>query len=256
MERIDTLIVDDERLARNRVKRLLSLDPDIHVVGECAHGEEAMEMVRGRTPQLMFLDIQMPGIDGFGVLDSLEREQLPVVVFVTAYGDYALKAFEARALDYLLKPFDRRRFYETLKRAKTQVELARNGAANRRLIELMENLETKRQDQARIAIRTGGHVVFLKTQSIDWVEAADNYVNVHCGGETHVVRETLNSFAGKLDTGRFFRIHRSTIVNLDRVKEFQPWLRGDNLVVLENGTKLTLSRSYREKLRGALLKAI
>jgi two-component system LytT family response regulator len=253
MERIKTLIVDDERLARNRVRRLLSLDPDIEITGECAHGAEAMKALGAQAPHLVFLDIHMPGIDGFGVLESLERDQLPVVVFVTAHHAYALKAFEARAFDYLLKPFDRKRFHETLKRAKSQVELARNPATNRRPIELMENLDATRQEKTRVAIRTGGHVVLVKTESIDWVEAAGNYVCLHCAGETHVVRETLNSFEAKLGAGRFLRIHRSTIVNLDRVKEFQPWLRGDYQVVLQDGTKLTLSRGYREKLRDVAL---
>ncbi|MFN7919208.1 MAG: LytTR family DNA-binding domain-containing protein [Bryobacteraceae bacterium] len=254
-QQISAVIVDDERLARNRIRRLLSLDSDIDVMAECANGPEAVEFLASQTPELLFLDVQMPGMDGFGVLDSLGREQLPVVVFVTAYDTYALRAFEAHAFDYLLKPFDRKRFNDVLRRAKTQVGLRRGGQVNQRLLELLEGMEQKRTDPTRIAIRTGGHVVLVKTQTIDWVEAADNYVCLHCGGETHVVRETMNSFERRLDPNRFLRIHRSTIVNLDRIKEMQPWFRGDYQVMLHDGTKLTLSRSYRDRLRGVLLKA-
>jgi len=256
MQPIPTVIVDDERLARNRIRRLLSLDPEIDIVGECANGPEAAETL-GREPvELLFLDVQMPGMDGFSVLEGLPRERLPVVVFVTAYDTYALRAFEVHAFDYLLKPFDRTRFFDVVKRAKAQVTLVRSGDVNRRLLELLEGMEHRRSDANRIAIRTGGHVVLVKTQNIDWVEAADNYVCLHCGGETHVVRETMNSFERRLDTNRFLRIHRSTIVNLDRIKEMQPWFRGDYQVVLHDGTKLTLSRSYRDRLRTVLMKPI
>lgn len=255
MPLIRTVIVDDERLARNRLRRLLSLDPDIDVVAECATGAEAVALLCTQLPELLFLDVQMPELDGFGVLEKLNRESLPVVVFVTAYDSYALRAFEVHAFDYLLKPFDRKRFTEVIRRAKTQVTLVRSGQVNQRLLELLEGLEQRRSDPARIAIRTGGHVILVKTHAIDWVEAADNYVCLHCGGETHVVRETMNSFERRLDPNRFLRIHRSTIINLDRVKEMQPWFRGDYQVVLNDGTKLTLSRSYRDRLRSVLLKA-
>lgn len=254
MQPIRTLIVDDERLARNRVRRMLAFDPEVEVAGECANGEEALAQMESAPPDLLFLDIQMPAMDGFELLSKVDREKLPVVIFVTAFDEYALKAFEAHAFDYLLKPFDRRRFGDVLRRAKTQVGLVRAGNANGRLLDLLQEMETRRHDHTRIAIRSGGHVVLVKTQSIDWVEAADNYVCLHCSGETHVVRETMNSFERRLDQHRFLRIHRSTIVNLDRVKEMQPWFRGDYQVMLQDGTKLTLSRSYRDKLRGVLLK--
>ncbi|MEZ5401732.1 MAG: LytTR family DNA-binding domain-containing protein [Bryobacteraceae bacterium] len=255
MPGISALIADDERLARNRIRRLLTLDADIEIIGECDSGTEAVEAMRQNLPQLLFLDIQMPGLDGFGVLEAVDRDRFPVVIFVTAYDAYALKAFEVHAFDYLLKPFDRKRFYEVLKRAKDQVALIRSGETNSRLLELIENLDAQRPNAGRIAIRSGGHVTLIKTESIDWIEAADNYVCLHCGGETHVVRETMNSFEKRLDPNRFLRIHRSTIVNLDRVKEMQPWFRGDYQVILHSGAKLTLSRSYRDKLRGVLLKS-
>lgn len=254
MPRYSVLIVDDERLARNRVRRLLSLDSDIDIVGECANGEEAVAALREKPTQIVFLDVQMPGLDGFAVLESVDRDKLPVVVFVTAYDAYALKAFEARAFDYLLKPFDRKRFTEVLRRAKSHVSMLEGATVNQRIVELLESLDTRKADHSRIAIRAGGHVVLVKTESIDWVEAADNYVCLHCGPETHVVRETMNSFEHRLDQNRFLRIHRSAIVNLERIKEMQPWFRGDYQVVLQDGTKLTLSRSYRERLKSVLLK--
>ncbi len=256
MQAIRTLIVDDERLARNRIRRMLSLDPDIEVVGECANGQEAVEALDSARASLMFLDVQMPGMTGFELLQSLPPEKAPVVIFVTAYDEYALKAFEAHAFDYLLKPFERKRFQDVVRRAKSQIGLMRHGDVNSRLVELLERMENGKPDARRIAIRAGGHVVLIKTPSIDWVEAADNYVCLHCGGETHVVRETLNAFEKRLDANRFLRIHRSTIVNLDRIKEMRPWFRGDYQVVLHDGTQLTLSRSYRDRLKNVLLKAL
>jgi two-component system LytT family response regulator len=251
---ISALIVDDERLARNRIRRMLAFDPEIEVAGECSNGEQAVAAISGQAPQLLFLDVQMPGMTGFEVLQTLDQERMPVVVFVTAYDEYALRAFEAHAFDYLLKPFDRKRFSDVVRRAKSQVSLLRTDRVNARLVELLEGIEKGRPDHGRIAIRTGGHVILVKTPSIDWVEAADNYVCLHCGGETHVVRETMNAFEKRLDSNRFLRIHRSTIVNLDRIKEMRPWFRGDYQVILNDGTNLTLSRSYRDKLKSALLK--
>jgi two-component system LytT family response regulator len=254
MPPVRALIVDDERPARHRVRRLLTLDPDLDVIGECATGDEAIEALQTARPDLLFIDIQMPGSDGFAVLRTIPQEDMPVVVFVTAYDSYALRAFEAQAFDYLLKPFDRKRFTEVLKRAKQQVELKRQGAVNTRLLTLLEGIDQKRFESDRIAIRSGGSVTLLRTASIDWVEAADNYVNVHCGGETHIVRETMQSFEQRLDPARFVRIHRSTIVNLDRVTQIQPWLRGDYQVVLQDGSKLALSRSRKDKVRSLLVK--
>ncbi|MBM3736782.1 MAG: response regulator transcription factor [Acidobacteria bacterium] len=257
MQAISAVIVDDERLARNRIRRMLSLDSDVEIQAECSNGEEALETLKQKAPNLLFLDVQMPGMTGFEVLQALPPENLPVVVFVTAYDEYALRAFEAHAFDYLLKPFDRKRFQDVLRRAKSQIDLLRKDQVNARLVELLEGLERGRQDsQGRIAIRTGGHVILVKAPAIDWVEAADNYVCLHCAGETHVVRETMNAFERRLDSNRFLRIHRSTIVNLDRIKEMRPWFRGDYQVILQDGTNLTLSRSYRDRLKNVLLKPL
>jgi two-component system LytT family response regulator len=252
---IHTIIVDDERLARNRIRRLLALDPDIEIAGEFDSGEEALQQLGNSPVDLLFLDIQMPGLDGFAVVESIDPESLPVVVFVTAYDAYAARAFEAQAFDYLLKPFDRKRFTDVVRRAKAQVELKRQSQAGSRLLSLLEGMDSKRQESGRIAVRSGGGVVLLKLDTIDWVEAADNYVVLHCGAEKHVVRETMTSFERRLDPARFARIHRSAIVNLDRIKTIQPWLRGDYQVVLQDGTRLSLSRTHREKLKSLLLKS-
>jgi two-component system, LytTR family, response regulator len=255
-EKTRTLIVDDERLSRKRIRDLLADEADFELIGECANGIEAIETVRRERPDLLFLDIQMPQMDGFQVLDSILDVHVPAVIFVTAYDEYAVRAFEVHALDYLLKPFDRERFQGALLRARSQVSRVHEGGLNERLVALLEGLSARRRPMDRLAIKTGGHVVFVRTQTIDWVEAADNYVCLHCGAETYAMRETMNALEAKLDTGRFIRIHRSTIVNMDRIKELQPWFRGDYLVVLHDGTQLTLSRNYRERLKDTLLKAL
>ena len=252
MKLIQTLIVDDERLSRQRIRHLLIGEPQVQIVGECSNGTEAVEVLSARTPDLVFLDVQMPGLDGFGVVSSLIQPP-PMVVFVTAYDEYALRAFDVHAFDYLLKPFDRIRFQETMRRVREHLAMTHTGDMNRRLDALAQNLETMRHDRDRIAIRTPGHITFVRLQDVDWIEAADNYVCLHCGTETHVLRETMNSIEGRLPTSRFQRVHRSAIVNLDRIKELQPWFRGDYRILLQDGTHLTLSRSYREKLEEALL---
>ena len=254
MDKISVLIVDDERLSRKRIRRLLAVEQDIEVMGECANGQEAIASIKRRKPDLLFLDVQMPQMDGFAVVQAISCADMPLTIFVTAYDEYAVRAFEVHAFDYLLKPFDRKRFQETVQRARAQLQQLQNGEINQRLFALLESLNGRRRSPDRIAVKTGGHVVFVKTQSIDWIEAADNYVCLHCGAETHSLRETMNAFESRLDSNRFLRIHRSTIVNIDRIKELQPWFRGDYLVLLHDGTKLTLSRSYRERLKSTLLK--
>lgn len=254
MSKIRALIVDDEPLARIRLRRLLTVEPDIEIAGECANGAEAVSFLSERRADLIFLDVQMPGLDGFGVLTSIPADRMPTVVFVTAYDQHALRAFEFHALDYLLKPFDRTRFNETLRRGRDHIARLRSGEVNQRLLALLETVGRRRGAPDRMAIRTNGHVLFIRTASIDWIEAADNYVCLHCGSETHIVRETLSALGGRLDSNRFIRIHRSTIVNADRITRMQPWFRGDYRVLLQDGTQLTLSRSYRERLRDLLLK--
>ncbi len=252
-ERIKALIVDDEPLARKRMQRLLSEEPDFQLVGQCANGDEAAGFLAANSTDVLFLDVQMPGLDGFGVVEAVPRDRMPIVVFVTAFDEYALKAFEVHAFDYLLKPFDRKRFADTLDRVRAQVGRVRSGDVNQKLAALIQDLQTRRRTTDRIAVRSNGHVVIVKADEVDWIEAADNYVCLHCGTDNHLLRETMNAIEGRLDRDKFLRIHRSTIVNLDRIKELQPWFRGDYLVVLRDGTQLTLSRSYREKLQNTPL---
>jgi two-component system LytT family response regulator len=249
MGTIRTVIVDDEPLARQRVRKLLEGDPDVDVVGECADGRQAVALIREQKPDLLFLDVQMPLLDGFGVVEAVGPDLMPVVVFVTAYDRYALRAFEARALDYLLKPFDRERFAKALQRAKDHVRLARPVDVREELRALVEDVKAERRPLERLVLKSGGRVYFLKVEEIDWVEAAGNYVRVHAGGEEHLHRETMNGLESRLDPTKFLRIHRSTIVNVERIRELQPWFHGDYVVLLRDGTKLTLSRGYRQKFQ-------
>lgn len=242
MPRFKALIVDDERLSRQRVRRLLAFEPEWDLIGECANGAEAVRMLENEEPDLVFLDVQMPEMDGFEVVRTFEQKQ-PLIIFTSAYDEYALRAFEVQAFDYLLKPFDRRRFRESLQRARTRLEQERSS--------VLERPATKSAD--RVAVRNNGRVVFLRVSDIDWIEASDNYVCLHIGKDTHVLRETMSELERRLDPALFIRVHRSAIVNLDRVKELQPWFRGDYRVVLNDGTELTLTKTHREKLEAQLL---
>jgi two-component system LytT family response regulator len=247
--KIRALIVDDEPLARQRLRALLAGEPDIEVIGECADGSEAVAAIREHEPDLLFLDVQMPKLDGFGVLETVGPEQMPATIFVTAYDRYALQAFEVHALDYLLKPFDRKRFQKALRRARLQFQSGGRPEGEARLQALAEGTKTGRKPQERLVIKAGGRVFFLKTDEIDWIEAAGNYARVHAGGESHLLRETMGGLEARLDPDKFLRIHRSTIVNIERIQELQPWFHGDYVVILRDGTQLTLSRSYRQKLQ-------
>ncbi|HMZ78287.1 MAG TPA: LytTR family DNA-binding domain-containing protein [Acidobacteriota bacterium] len=243
---IKTIIVDDEQLARNRIRRMLKTDPSILVVGEFASGEEALIAIKAQPPDLLFLDVQMPGMDGFGLLSALEENELPVVVFVTAFDQYALKAFEAFALDYLLKPFDRKRFEKTVQRAKQVIEHQRLSRTSQNLAALLENLKPQTSYLERLAVRQGDGLRFIKIESVDWIEAEGNYVKLHAGQESHLLREPLSHLETRLDPKRFVRIHRSTLVNLDRVIEIHPLFHGNCCIVLQDGTQLTMTRNYRE----------
>jgi two-component system, LytTR family, response regulator len=252
MRQFRTLVVDDEPLARKRITRLLGSEPDFEVVAEFANGKEAASFLRQESPDLMFLDVQMPEMDGFALLREIGPRRAPAVVFVTAYDSYALQAFEVNALDYLLKPFDERRFHDAVERARDRLSNRSETEISGRLEALIDTLSPSKPNR-RIAIKTGGKVMFINLSEIDWVEAADNYACLHCGNVTHVLRETMHSLEEKLDRAMFARIHRSIIVNMDRISEMQPWFRGDYLVILKNGTKLKLSRTYRDALSGSLL---
>jgi two-component system LytT family response regulator len=256
--KIRTLIVDDEPLARERLRKLLQAESDIELVGECSDGKEALTVIKSTNPDLLFLDVQMPEMDGFGVIAALEVGQTPAVIFVTAYDQFALRAFEVHALDYLLKPFDRGRFQKALARARQLVQQRVAGPAGQQLSSLVTDLKSEKTEPKyldRLAVKTEGRVLFFKIDDIDWIEAADNYVSVHVGNEEHLHRETMASLETKLPPSRFLRISRSTIVNLERIKEMQPMFHGDYVVILKNGARLGLSRGYRDKLNHLLGKA-
>jgi two-component system, LytTR family, response regulator len=256
MKKIRTLIVDDEPLARERLATLLQSEPDIEVIGQCRDGEEATTAIHDHSPDLVFLDVQMPQMNGFEVIDAIGTEKMPLVIFVTAYDQHALKAFQVRALDYLLKPFDRERFTEALTRARKQMERDETGDIGRRLLALVKDLRRDQPRTERLVVKSGGRLFFLRVDEIDWVEAAGNYVRLHVGTTSHLLRETMNAIEGRLDPEKFFRIHRSRIVNMERIKELQPWLNGEYAVLLQTGTRLTLSRGCREKLQERLSRSL
>ncbi len=252
MKKIRTLIVDDEPLARERLAGLLAAEPDIEIAGQCRDGEEAVRAIIEQTPDLVFLDIQMPQLNGFEVIEAVGPERMPLVIFVTAHDRHALRAFEVRALDYLLKPFDRDRLRDALQRVRKQVEREDGGEIGRRLLALMKDLRRDQPRTDRLVVKSGGRLFFLRTDEIDWVEAAGNYVRLHVGSTSYLLRETMNAIEGRLDPEKFFRIHRCRIVNMERIQELQPWLNGEYAVLLRTGTRLTLSRGYREKLQERL----
>jgi len=254
--KVRALIVDDEVLARDRIREMLKGDPDVEIVGECANGKSAVTAIEKHSPDLLFLDVQMPEMDGFHVLQKISPEKMPLVIFVTAYDKYALRAFEVFALDYLLKPFDRERFQKALERAKSQIHHRGESDFRQQVLALLEDFESKPEYLRRLAVKTGGRIFFLRVEEIDWIEAEGNYVRIHAGKESHLLRETISIVEGQLDPKRFLRIHRSTIVNIDRIAELQPWFHGEFRVILRNGTQLMLSRTHREKLQEILHKPL
>ena len=252
MTKIRTMVVDDEPMGRVRLLTLLQPETDIEVIAECADGVAAVAAIQQHAPDLVFLDVQMPGLTGFDVIQHVGADRMPIVIFVSAYDEYALKAFEVHAIDYLLKPFGRDRFQKTLQHARASLERRRAGDLGRRLLALVNDIKPEPPRLDRLIVKSGGRVFFLRTDEIDWIEAAGNYVRLHLGEESHLFRETMNRMEQRLDARRFSRIHRSRIVNTERIKELQPWFNGEYVVVLRNGTKLTLSRGYREKLQEQL----
>jgi two-component system LytT family response regulator len=257
-KRIRTLIVDDEPLARQNILALLKDDAEVEVVGECGSGAEALRAIAKQSPDLLFLDIQMPELNGFDVLERIEAERIPVVIFVTAFDQYAIQAFEVHALDYLLKPFDDARFEKALRQAKAQIEQREINQLSKRLISLLEDRERPPERAARgayltrLMVKSASRVFFLKVDEVDWIEAADYYVKLHVGRKGHLLRESMSDLEGRLDPEKFLRIHRSSIVNLDRVKEMHPLFNGEYVVLLHDGTELKLSRSRREQLQQLL----
>jgi two-component system LytT family response regulator len=254
--KIRALIADDESLARKFIRRMLKQDHDVEIVGECSNGAEAVAMIRKEKPDLVFLDIQMPEMNGFAVLDALGVDQLPEIVFTTAYESYAIRAFELHALDYLLKPFDQVRFQAALKHAKEHFHSRQREDGRLQIGTLLESIRAQQEYLDRIIIRADGRITFLHTREIDWLEADDKYVHLHTGKAARMVRQTLAAMESQLDPKKFLRVHRSAIVNVDRIKELQPLFNGEHSLILEDGTRLTLSRKYKDKLFSLLGKPL
>jgi two-component system, LytTR family, response regulator len=252
MEQIRALIVDDEPLAREGVRLYLEGSPDIQVIGEAASGEEAVELIESLRPDLLFLDVRMPGLDGFAVLEAVGAERMPLTIFTTAYDQFALRAFDAHAIDYILKPYDRERFERAVERARAQLNARRRVEIDERLGSLLEELRAREQYAERLVVRAGGRIIILRLDEIDWFEAASNYVRIRAGGREYLLRETMTALEAKLDPAQFVRIHRSTIVRIDRIRELEPLFQGDYVVILTDGTRLTSSRGYRERLQSVL----
>ncbi|MDQ3755304.1 MAG: LytTR family DNA-binding domain-containing protein [Acidobacteriota bacterium] len=250
--RMRMLIVDDEPLAREKIRDLVKLDPELEIAGECTNGLEALAAIQELRPDLLLLDVQMPEVGGFAVLEALKDEVMPLVIFVTAYDQYAVRAFEFHALDYLLKPFDRERFEAAIGRAKAHVRREQNGSLDQRILALLEQLKAETKYIERLVVKAGGRVFFLETKEIDWIEAEGNYVNIHTPKKSFLLRETISNLEAQLDPKHFVRIHRSSIVRIDRIQELQTWSHGEYRVILYGGTELTLSRNYRDNLQSLL----
>lgn len=246
------LIVDDEPLAREKIRAFVRDDPEVEVVGECSNGAEAVEAARALAPDLLLLDVQMPEAGGFDVLAALAEDRPPLVIFVTAYDSYAVRAFEVNAFDYLLKPFDRERFGAAISRAKEHLRRRGDGDLSRRILALLEQMRAGRKHLERIVVKSNGRISFVQADEIDWIESEGNYVQIHAGKRSHLLRETLSNLEAQLDPAEFVRIHRSTIVRLSRVRELHSWTHGEYHVILQDGTQLTLSRNYRDNLQAVL----
>ena len=262
------LVVDDEPLARSGIADLVARDPELEVVGQCGDGQSAVNAIHQLGPDLVLLDIQMPEMDGFEVIRTVGPDRMPAVIFITAYDQFAVRAFDVHALDYLLKPFDDERFSAAIARSKRRLRDDVVGRLSQRLLGLLE--ATKRGELpaasvipagaqsylTRLAVKNAGRVIFVRVDEIDWIEAADYYVRLHVARKSHLLRETMSALEEHLDPARFFRVHRSAIVNLDRLVEIQPYFHGEHVLVLQDGSKLKLSRARKEKLEAVLRQSI
>lgn len=247
-KKLRTVVVDDEPLACKRLEKLLKEDEDIDLLKLCANGEEAIEVINNKEPDLVFLDIQMPEINGFEVLQQIDENKVPLIIFVTAYDEYALKAFDVHALDYLMKPFKKERFFESLDRAKKAFQQDDRLKIHKKIENLLTYLDDSGGPLTRILVKSSGRYFFLKATDIDWIESAGNYVRIHSGGNNYLIRETMINMEKKLNSDTFFRIHRSTIINVEKVKELEQWFHGDYQVIMYNDQKLTMSRNYKQIL--------
>ncbi len=246
--RISALIVDDEPMSRERIADLLQARGDVDILGECGNGREAVEAIRERRPDLVFMDVQMPEMGGFEAIETLDEEELPEIVFTTAYDKFALRAFEVHAVDYLLKPFDRDRFCSAVEAARGRIEARAHKAVSSQVSTLLAELKSRGSGPAKIAVKTDGRIVLVEIDEIQWIEAANNYAALHTKDKTHLVRETMTRLGERLPEDAFVRINRSAIVNLAAVKELRPSFHGEYTVVLKDGTRQKLSRTHRDKL--------
>ncbi|MCX6864720.1 MAG: LytTR family DNA-binding domain-containing protein [Verrucomicrobia bacterium] len=250
--KIRVLIVDDEPLARQRIRMLAADEPGLEIIGECANGHDALAAIHKDPPDLLLLDVQMPEMDGFQLLQKLPRERLPVVIFTTAYDRHAVRAFDAHALDYLLKPFKPERFKAAIARAREHLANQQASTVARGLLDLLAEHQAPVPAPAaiqyltKLTVKTDDKVSVLKTAEIEFIESAGNYIAVHIGKESHIMRETLNAMERQLDPEKFLRISRSAIVNLDHIKEFQPLFKGEHVIILRNGKRVTMTRGLRE----------
>lgn len=256
MTKIRTLIVDDERPARQKIRRFLEREPDVEILSDADCGADAVDRISRERPDLLFLDVQMPGLDGFGVLAALDFHPLPKVVFVTAHDEFALRAFEVHALDYLLKPFDAVRFKKAVDRARQYIQVDADpgdAALDRRLKKLLEEVQSRQKFAERLLVTSGDRGVFVQVERIEWIEAARNYVRLHVGTNVYEIRGTIDGVQSKLDPSRFLRVNRSHIVNLDCVKELRPWFHGEFKVLLKDGTELSWSRRFIDRSSNSVI---
>jgi len=254
---LTVIVADDEKLARRRLVRLIEETGDAEVVAACAGGREAVEQTLALQPQMLFLDVQMPDLDGFDVLRELAGKAAPATVFVTAFDQYAVRAFEVHAVDYLLKPFDTARFHDAFNRAKERSKTRGHGGEDERMRALLAEYvastqQTTKQYLDRVAVRDDGVLKVVRIPDVDWLETDGNYIRLHVGAASHLLRATAASIEPQLDPRSFIRVHRRYIVNVDRIVEVQPWFAGDAVLVLRNGAKLRVSRTYRERLHARL----
>ncbi len=256
---VNTVIADDERLARQKLLVLLNSEPQVKVVAECQDGRQTVSAIRNLRPDLLLLDIQMPDLDGFQVLREIPSEEMPVVIFTSAYDQYAVRAFEANALDYLLKPFDQERLHHAVEKARFELRKAHDREITHRILNLLSQVKSGppsvAEPDSRLVIKANGRVVFLDLDSIEWVEAAANYVRLNVGKDSYLHRETISRVSERLDANHFVRIHRSTIVNVRKIKELIPVNSGEYVVVLKSGRELSCSRGYRAALQGIVEKS-
>lgn len=257
---IRTIIADDQRLARERLRTLLASEKDIKVVAECSDGKQTVSAIRRLRADLLLLEIQMPGMDGFQVLNELSADEMPAVIFTSACDQYALRAFEVRALDYLLKPFDLERFQHAIEKARVELNKSQDRQITHRILNLLSQLKSEITSSSSpdglLVIRAKGRVVFVKLSEIDWIEASANYVRLNAGKESHLFRESMSRILERLDANHFVRIHRSTIVNFQQIKELIPVNSGEYIVVLNSGKELSCSRGYRAGLESMIEKAL